>query len=191
MCPKGSTICCALVAVAQVSSGFFCPQSSSCQGSGQWKLSTGQVFIRFSGRLWRGFLSTFFPLLFPPFLQLLSPGTWVWPKPMELASEPDEPQALMSYFQNSVRDTVIGKSWICLNSERGTLHKVWAVTEESVVAMECGVVSFFPAGWFHMLMSGRIMSTTRGPPTLSFDSILELSWHPCVCHLASRLRIKV
>ena len=65
---------------------------------------------------------------------------------MELASEPDEPQALMSYFQNSVRDTVIGKSWICLNSERGTLHKVWAVTEESVVAMECGVVSFFPAG---------------------------------------------
>ena len=35
-------------------------------------VSTGQVFSRFPGRLLRGFLGTFFPLLFPPVLQLLS-----------------------------------------------------------------------------------------------------------------------
>ena len=51
-----------------------CPQSSLCQGSGQWKLSTGQAFSRFSNRLWRGSLSAFSPLLFPPILQLLSPS---------------------------------------------------------------------------------------------------------------------
>ena len=45
-------------------------------------VSTDQVFSRFSGRLWRGFLGTFFPLLFPPVLQLLSPGTWAQPKSM-------------------------------------------------------------------------------------------------------------
>ena len=37
-------------------------------------VSTGQVFSRFSGRLLRGFLGTFFPLLFSPILQLLSPS---------------------------------------------------------------------------------------------------------------------
>ena len=31
-------------------------------------VSTGQVFSRFSDRLWRGFLGTFSPLLFPPIL---------------------------------------------------------------------------------------------------------------------------
>ena len=36
--------------------------------------STGQVFSRFSGRLWRGIFSTFSPLFFPPVLQLLSPS---------------------------------------------------------------------------------------------------------------------
>ena len=37
-------------------------------------VSTGQVFSRFPSRLWRGFLVTFFLLLFPPILQLLSPS---------------------------------------------------------------------------------------------------------------------
>ena len=31
--------------------------------------------------------------------------------------------------KNSVRDTVIGKKWICSDSERSTLHKVWAIRE--------------------------------------------------------------
>ena len=35
-----------------------------------------------------------------------------------------------------MRDTAIGKRWICLDSERSTLHRVWAITEESAVAME-------------------------------------------------------
>ena len=37
-------------------------------------MGTGQAFNSFSGRLRRGFLGTFFPLLFPPLLQLLSPS---------------------------------------------------------------------------------------------------------------------
>ena len=31
--------------------------------------------------------------------------------------------------KNSVRDTVIGKRWICSDSERSTLHRVWAIAE--------------------------------------------------------------
>ena len=48
----------------------------------------------------------------------------------------------MSHCKNSVTDTAIGKKWICLDSERSTLHSVWAITEESAVAMECVVVRF-------------------------------------------------
>ena len=54
----------------------------------------------------------------------------------------------MSHCKNSVRVTVIGKRWICSDSERSTLHRVWAITEDSVWAMECGVVSFFKLGEF-------------------------------------------
>ena len=42
----------------------------------------------------------------------------------------------MSHCKNSVRDTAIGKRWICSDSERNTFHRVWAITEESAVAME-------------------------------------------------------
>ena len=31
--------------------------------------------------------------------------------------------------KNSVRDTVIGKRWICSDSERSTLHRVWGLAE--------------------------------------------------------------
>ena len=54
----------------------------------------------------------------------------------------------MSHCKNSVRDTVIVKRWVCLDSERSTLNRVWAITEESAVATECGVVSFFELGDF-------------------------------------------
>ena len=54
----------------------------------------------------------------------------------------------MSYCKNSVRDTKIGKRCICWDSERSTLHRVWAITEESAGAMECGVASFFELGDF-------------------------------------------
>ena len=36
---------------------------------------------------------------------------------------------LMYHCKNSVRDTVIGKRWICSDSERSTLHRVWAIAE--------------------------------------------------------------
>ena len=35
-------------------------------------VGTGEAFSSFSDKLWKGFLSMFFPLLFPPILQLLS-----------------------------------------------------------------------------------------------------------------------
>ena len=35
--------------------------------------------------------------------------------------------------KNSVRDKVIGEKWIYSDSERNTLHRVWAITEG-----ECG-----------------------------------------------------
>ena len=37
-------------------------------------VGTGQALSSFSDRLLRGFFGTFFPLLFPPVLQLLSPS---------------------------------------------------------------------------------------------------------------------
>ena len=40
----------------------------------------------------------------------------------------------MSHCKNSVRDTAIGKREICSGSERSTFHKVWAITEDSVVS---------------------------------------------------------
>ena len=54
----------------------------------------------------------------------------------------------MSHRKNSVRDTAIGKRWICLDSERSTLHRVWAIIEESAEAMEYDVVSFLRLGDF-------------------------------------------
>ena len=49
---------------------------------------------------------------------------------MVLASGLNEAQALdVSLKKNSVRDTVIGKRWICSDSERSTLHRVWAIAE--------------------------------------------------------------
>ena len=52
----------------------------------------------------------------------------------------------MSHCKNSVRDTKIGKRWICSYSERSTLHRVWAITEESAVAVECDVAIFCQLG---------------------------------------------
>ena len=54
----------------------------------------------------------------------------------------------MSHCKNSVRETVIDKRWICLDSEKSTLHRVWAIREESAVTMECGVVSICKLGGF-------------------------------------------
>ena len=83
-------------------------------------------------------------LSFSSSLSGLKPGQ----NPRYLASELNELQALMSHCKNSVRDTVIGKRWICSDSERSTLHRVWAITEESAGAMECGVASFLELGEF-------------------------------------------
>ena len=72
--PEGSTVCCALVAVAQqvrvlLPLIFLVPEIRPMK-----TVSIGQAFSRFSGRLWMGFLNVFFPLHFPPILQLSSPS---------------------------------------------------------------------------------------------------------------------
>ena len=35
-----------------------------------------------------------------------------------------------------MKDTAIGKMCICSDSERSVLHRVWAITEDSAVAMD-------------------------------------------------------
>ena len=68
-----------------------------------------------------------------PILQLLSSsllGREPSQNPWCLILGPNEAQALdVSLQKNSVRDTVISKRWICPDSERSTLHRVWAITE--------------------------------------------------------------
>ena len=62
-----------LLAVSQGGGGYFVLNFLCAKDQAKGN-STGQVFSRFSRRLWRGFLGMFFPLLFPPILQLLSPS---------------------------------------------------------------------------------------------------------------------
>ena len=50
--------------------------------------------------------------------------------------------------KNSVRDTVIGKRWICSDSERSTLCGCGPLQRASVSAMEYGVASFCDLGEF-------------------------------------------
>ena len=73
-CPEGSTICCVLVAVAQVGGdssalNLFVPSIRPMKIMG-----TVQAFSSFFQQDMRGFLGTFVPLLFPSVLQLLSPS---------------------------------------------------------------------------------------------------------------------
>ena len=71
------------------------------------------------------FSMAFFLPSFSSSLPGLEPGQNPWC----LALGSNEAQALMSYqSKNSVRDAVIGKRWICFDSERSTLHRVWAIT---------------------------------------------------------------
>ena len=165
LCPKGSTICWAPVAVAQVSGGFSVPNllcavihgvaKSRTRLSGWTELnwiffvlrirpvktvSTGQVFNRFSGRLWRAFLSMFSPMLFPPVLQLPPlPGFEPSQNPWCLDSGSNEAQVLMSHCKNQI-ETQLGKRWVCLDSESSTLLRVWAITEGKCwgLGMWCG-----------------------------------------------------
>ena len=39
--------------------------------------------------------------------------------------------------KNSVKDKVIGKKWIYSDSERSTLHRVWAITEGECSQAKC------------------------------------------------------
>ena len=73
--------------------------------------------------------------MFSHYLFLLSfssslPGLEPDENPQCLASGTDDAQAQdISLKRNSVRDTVICKRWVCSDSERSTLHRVWAIAE--------------------------------------------------------------
>ena len=74
VCPEGPTLLCTLVLLPKwmgvpLSLIFLVPRIRPMK-----PVSTGQVFSRFAVWLWRIFLGIFFPLLFPPVLQLLSPS---------------------------------------------------------------------------------------------------------------------
>ena len=111
-------------------------------------MSTVRYLTGFPAGCERDSLAHFSHCFFLPSFNISLPGLEPCQNPWYLASEPNEAQALISHCKNSVRDTVIGKRWICSDSEKRTFHRVWAITEESEVAMECGVVSFFELGDF-------------------------------------------
>ena len=75
MCPEGSTILCALVAVTQAGGGssvlnLLCAKDQTNENC-EHRSSIEQIFRQVMKRIpWH-----IFPLLLPPVLQLLSPGT--------------------------------------------------------------------------------------------------------------------
>ena len=48
--------------------------------------------------------------------------------------------------KSSVRNTAIGKGWICLDAERSTLQDCGPSLRASAMDMECGEVGFLWAG---------------------------------------------
>ena len=131
----------------------------------------------------------FSPLPFPPTLQLLSPsllGLEPSQNPWCLILGPNEAQALdVSSQKNSVRDTAIGKRWICSDLERSTRgcgpwrgqvlwHRMW-----------CGY--FFPS-WVISYVNEWEDHSIIGEPTVD---CLGTACHLWVCHIACRLKIKV
>ena len=123
----------------------------------------------------------FFFLSFSSFLPGLEPSQ----NPLCLASGPNEAQDLMSHCKNSVRDTKIGKRCICSYSERSTLHRVWAITEESAVALECGLSIFCQLGEFICWVGGSPQPLGNHP----LLCLLTVPWNcpassGCVIYLA-------
>ena len=103
-------------------------------------------------------------------------------------TELNEAQVLdVSLKINSVRNTAIGKRWICSDLERNTLYyRGWMQGPQNVMWL------VFKSWIISCANEWRIIPTIGEPPTpRSFDSDLELSWYLWVCHLACRLRIKV
>ena len=182
VCLEGSTVCCTLVTVVRWVSILLYLTSFMPRIRSMKTLGTDQVFSRFFGKLWKGFLSDFstafsshpsIPLylwhhiqsieqvIIFPFLKVVFETVYLrlGPKPMwqrmagtlcyacSLSHEPSQkPWCLVSgpneahvqdislkkkkkKKKNSVRDTGIGKKWICLDLERSTLHRVWAKAE--------------------------------------------------------------
>ena len=129
VCPKGSTICWAPVAVTEVGGcssvlNLLCAKNQANENWAQVRY-LADFPAGYEGDSLARFCHCVFLASFSSSLLGLEPSQNPWC----LASGRNEAQALMSHRKNSVRDTAIGKRWICLDSERSTLHRVWAIAE--------------------------------------------------------------
>ena len=103
--------------------------------------------------------------------------------------------------KNSVKDKVIGKKWICSDSERNTLYRQCGPSRRVSVPTKSGVVSsyrlgnFIANGWENYSNFGkewRFPEFGPLPTPWSFNSVLEMSWHLWVCRSVqslSRIRL--
>ena len=91
------------------------------------------------------------------------------PTPVFLPGESQRQGSLVGLHR--VRHNWSDLAAVAAAAERSTFRRVWAMERARAVAMECGVVVFFWAGSFNMLMSRRIIPII-GESTI--DSVLEL-----------------
>ena len=113
MCPEGSTILCTLIAVTQAGGGssvlnLLCVKDQANENC-EHRIFLADFPAGYEGDSLARFSHCFFLPSFMSSLPGLEPGQI----PSCLASGPNEAQALMSHCKNSVRDTAIGKRWIC------------------------------------------------------------------------------
>ena len=93
-------------------------------------LNDKESFFSCACRTGFGIKTVYLRLGFEPMWLGLKPSQ----NPRYLVSGPNEARVLnVSLQKNSVRDKVIGKKWIYLDTERSTVHRVWAMAED-----ECG-----------------------------------------------------
>ena len=137
VCPKGSPLCWATATVAQAWGGSSvlnlpCAKDQVNENWAQVRY-LADFTAGYEGDSLAHFFHCFFLLSFSSSVLGLEPSHDPWC----LASGPNEAQALMSHCKNSARDTAIGKKWICSDSERSTLCRVWSIAEGSN-GMWCG-----------------------------------------------------
>ena len=54
----------------------------------------------------------------------------------------------MSHYKNSVREKAMGKKWICYDSERKALFRVWAIAKGKGFSQGMGLARFWELGEF-------------------------------------------
>ena len=128
-----------LVAVAQMGGGssvlnLLCAKDQANENEAQVRY-LADFPVGYEGDSSAHFPHCFFLPSFSSSIQGLEPGQNPWC----LASGPNEAQALDVSLQKFSERHSDKKRWICLDAERSTLHRVWAITEgEGSHGMWCG-----------------------------------------------------